>query len=86
MGVPHYSRVIRGKAVEQGPEYGDRTRMGEGSGTAGDETEDLTELLREVMVSESSGGSGGGGESGTLIAREEGNPGGQWTPREDQSL
>lgn len=50
MGIPHYSRVIKGKAVAQGPEYGDRTRLGKGSGVEGDETEDLYRLLVDVMV------------------------------------
>lgn len=49
MGVPLFVGIIRGKAVEQGPEYGDRTRTGDG--TDGDETEDLTKLLRRVQVS-----------------------------------
>lgn len=52
MGLPHYSKVIRGKAIDKGAEYGSRIRGGEGSGEVGDETEDLLELLREVMVSE----------------------------------
>ncbi|BEI85929.1 hypothetical protein CcaverHIS002_0602160 [Cutaneotrichosporon cavernicola] len=50
MGLPHYSGVIRGKPVEQGMEYGSRERGGEGSGQEGDETEDLTALLRTVMT------------------------------------
>jgi diphthine-ammonia ligase len=50
MGLPHYSRVITGGAVEQGAEYGSRERGGEGSGREGDETEDLTALLLDVMV------------------------------------
>ncbi|WVQ79838.1 hypothetical protein IAT38_001938 [Cryptococcus sp. DSM 104549] len=49
MGAPHYTRVIRGKAVAQGPEYGSRLRGGEGSGEDGDETEDLTGLLLDVL-------------------------------------
>lgn len=52
MGLPLFTRYIKGKAVEIGPEYGDRSKGGEGSGSKGDETEDLTELLRDVMVSE----------------------------------
>ena len=51
MDLPLYTRVIKGKAVEKGPEYGSRLRGGEGSGMDGDETEDLTLLLKEVMVS-----------------------------------
>lgn len=51
MGVPHYSRIIKGKAVSRGPEYGDRQKMEEGSGTEGDETEDLYLLLKNIMVS-----------------------------------
>jgi hypothetical protein len=50
MGLPHYSGIIHGKPVEQGMEYGSRERGGEGSGKEGDETEDLTALLRTVMV------------------------------------
>lgn len=50
MGLPHYSGIIHGKPVEQGMEYGSRERGGEGSGKEGDETEDLTALLRSVMV------------------------------------
>lgn len=51
MGLPHYSGIIRGKPVEQGAEYGSRERGGEGSGMDGDETEDLTALLKTVIVS-----------------------------------
>ncbi|KAL1409041.1 hypothetical protein Q8F55_005865 [Vanrija albida] len=50
LGLPHFSRVIRGKAVEQGAEYGSRERGGEGSGREGDETEDLTALLKDILV------------------------------------
>ena len=50
MNLPHYSRVIEGKSIAQGPEYGDRTRLGSGSGVQGDETEDLTLLLQDVLV------------------------------------
>ena len=53
MGVPLFTGVIRGKALQQGPEYGSRLRGGEGSGSEGDETEDLTRLLKDVMVSRS---------------------------------
>lgn len=55
MGLPHYSGIIKGKPVEQGPEYGSRERGGEGSGMDGDETEDLTALLKDVMVRRSCG-------------------------------
>jgi diphthine-ammonia ligase len=55
MSLPLFTRVIKGKAVARGAEYGDRTRGGEGSGQAGDETEDLTMLLRQVLVSVSNG-------------------------------
>lgn len=55
MDMPHYSRIIRGRAVEQGPEYGNRVQGGEGSGVVGDETEDLYKLLQDVMVSLRSG-------------------------------
>lgn len=51
MALPHYSRVIKGKAINQGAEYGSRLRGGEGSGKSGDETEDLLELLLDIMVS-----------------------------------
>lgn len=50
MGLPHYTRVIKGKSIAQGPEYGDRTRLGKGSGVEGDETEDLYLLLQDVLV------------------------------------
>lgn len=50
MGLPLYTGYIQGKAVERGPEYGGRTG-GKSEGTKGDETEDLTRLLEEVMVS-----------------------------------
>ncbi|WVW78164.1 hypothetical protein I302_100115 [Kwoniella bestiolae CBS 10118] len=49
MDLPLYTRVIKGKAVSKGAEYGSRLKGGEGSGEKGDETEDLTELLKEVM-------------------------------------
>lgn len=55
MGLPHYSRVIKGRSVEQGAEYGSRERGGEGSGREGDETEDLTALLKDVLVSRDEG-------------------------------
>ncbi|KAL7423571.1 hypothetical protein Q5752_001151 [Cryptotrichosporon argae] len=47
MGVPHFSRVIRGTAVEVGAEYGRRVGM---QGVDGDETEDLTALLCDVLA------------------------------------
>lgn len=50
MDLPLYTGLIKGKAVERGPEYGDRSNGGEGSGTIGDETEDLTALLKRVLV------------------------------------
>lgn len=50
MSLPLFSRVIKGKAVSRGAEYGSRIRGGDGSGEEGDETEDLTALLRQVMV------------------------------------
>ncbi|WWD07382.1 hypothetical protein V865_005480 [Kwoniella europaea PYCC6329] len=49
MNLPLYTRIIKGKAVSKGAEYGSRLQGGEGSGEKGDETEDLTELLKEVM-------------------------------------
>jgi hypothetical protein len=51
LGLPLYTRIIKGKAIERGPEYGSRVRGGQGSGHDGDETEDLTALLEEIMVS-----------------------------------
>lgn len=49
LGVPLYRRVITGKAVEQGSEYGPRDAS---TGIQGDETEDLYALLSIVKVSE----------------------------------
>ncbi|WVQ69542.1 uncharacterized protein L199_007762 [Kwoniella botswanensis] len=49
MNLPLYTRIIKGKAVSKGAEYGSRLQGGEGSGEKGDETEDLTEMLKEVM-------------------------------------
>ncbi|KIY74101.1 hypothetical protein CYLTODRAFT_364437, partial [Cylindrobasidium torrendii FP15055 ss-10] len=49
LDVPLYRRVISGTAKEQRNEYGDRTTTS--IGVAGDETEDLYELLREVKQS-----------------------------------
>ncbi|ORY30238.1 hypothetical protein BCR39DRAFT_530125 [Naematelia encephala] len=48
LGLPLYTRTIKGKAVERGAEYGSRLKGGEGSGSVGDETEDLTTLLKKV--------------------------------------
>ncbi|KIN92985.1 hypothetical protein M404DRAFT_172052 [Pisolithus tinctorius Marx 270] len=45
--VPLYRRVICGHPLEQGPEYG--TTSPGGSGTPGDETEDLYLLLKTVL-------------------------------------
>ena len=56
MALPHYSRVIKGKSIAQGPEYGDRTRLGQGSGVEGDETEDLYLLLQDVLVCQAKAG------------------------------
>ncbi|ODN79369.1 hypothetical protein L202_03373 [Cryptococcus amylolentus CBS 6039] len=50
MDIPLFTGIIRGHAVEKGPEYGSRLRGGEGSGEQGDETEDLTSLLRTVLA------------------------------------
>ena len=50
MNLPLYTRIIRGKAVDRGPEYGSRLRGGPGSGCEGDETEDLETLLQDVMA------------------------------------
>lgn len=49
MSLPLYTKVIRGKAISQGPEYGSRLRLGAGTGQKGDETEDLTCLLSDVL-------------------------------------
>jgi diphthine-ammonia ligase len=48
--VPLYRRVISGDAVQQGSEYGGRS-VAEAGGVRGDETEDLFELLADVLVS-----------------------------------
>lgn len=50
MRLPLFTKTIRGTAVNKGAEYGSRLKGGKGSGTIGDETEDLTELLMDVMV------------------------------------
>jgi len=50
MGLPLFTREIKGKAVERGPEYGSRTSSGEGSEVQGDETEDLYMLLKTIKV------------------------------------
>ncbi|KAF8351342.1 hypothetical protein F5887DRAFT_875574 [Amanita rubescens] len=47
LGVPLYRRVITGSAVEQGSEYGARSRI---VAIEGDETEDLYELLLNVKT------------------------------------
>lgn len=49
MSLPLYTKIIRGKAIAQGPEYGSRLRLGAGTGQIGDETEDLTDLLSHVL-------------------------------------
>ncbi|KAI0750773.1 hypothetical protein C8Q80DRAFT_1268091 [Daedaleopsis nitida] len=49
LDVPLYRRVISGTAVEQGGEYGGRDPSSRG-GIAGDETEDLYELLSTVKA------------------------------------
>ncbi|KAL7411096.1 hypothetical protein BDY24DRAFT_343422 [Mrakia frigida] len=47
--LPLYTRTITGTAVNVAGEYGDRKGVADsGGGTAGDETEDLWELLKEV--------------------------------------
>jgi diphthine-ammonia ligase len=51
MGLPLFTRDIKGKAVERGPEYGSRTSSGEGSEVIGDETEDLYMLVKTIKVS-----------------------------------
>lgn len=51
LDVPLYRRVISGDAVHQGNEYGARSAQ-EAADLKGDETEDLYELLRTVLVSE----------------------------------
>jgi diphthine-ammonia ligase len=50
LDVPLYRRVIRGSAIEQGSEYGTRHGDTTSPGVSGDETEDLYELLRTVIV------------------------------------
>ena len=50
MGLPLFTRVIKGKAIERGPEYGSRNPGEAGIGSEGDETEDLTYLLTGVLV------------------------------------
>lgn len=50
MDLPLFTRVIKGKAVAKGAEYGSRSSSGEGSEVGGDETEDLYGLLREIKV------------------------------------
>ncbi|KAJ3563369.1 hypothetical protein NP233_g8983 [Leucocoprinus birnbaumii] len=51
LDVPLYRRVITGSAVEQGSEYGARSKLGkEATGVQGDETEDLYELLASVKA------------------------------------
>lgn len=47
--MPLYRRVITGQAIEQGSEYGGRNAKDAGA-VAGDETEDLFELLSTVYV------------------------------------
>lgn len=49
LGVPLYRRVIKGSAMEQGAEYGSRDAAGPSS-VMGDETEDLYQLLKLVIV------------------------------------
>ena len=51
MRLPLFTKTITGTAVNKGAEYGSRLKGGKGSGTIGDETEDLTELLMDIMVS-----------------------------------
>ena len=50
MDLPLFTRDIKGKAVSRGPEYGSRTRSGEGSEVEGDETEDLYMLIKKIKV------------------------------------
>ena len=50
MDLPLFTRDIKGKAVSRGPEYGSRTRSGEGSEVEGDETEDLYMLIKNIKV------------------------------------
>ena len=50
MGLPLFTKDIKGKAVERGPEYGSRTSSGEGSEVSGDETEDLYMLVKSIKV------------------------------------
>ena len=47
LDVPLYRKTIAGTALQRGSEYGSRASA---SGVAGDETEDLYELLSNVKV------------------------------------
>lgn len=49
LDVPLYRKVILGSALQQGSEYGGRN-ANEAGGVAGDETEDLYDLLSAVKV------------------------------------
>ena len=49
LGVPLYRRVISGGALHQGTEYGARSTHN-AADLQGDETEDLFELLSDVLV------------------------------------
>jgi diphthine-ammonia ligase len=52
LGVPLYRHVILGTAVQMDNEYGTRRGISESSNQAvdGDETEDMFQLLKEVLV------------------------------------
>ena len=50
LSLPLFTRTVRGKAVSRETEYGSRLPSGDRTGQEGDETEDLTLLLRDVMV------------------------------------
>jgi diphthamide synthase (EF-2-diphthine--ammonia ligase) len=47
---PLYQRIIRGKPISTSLSYGATERGGRQHGTSGDETEDLLELLKDVLV------------------------------------
>ena len=50
LDVPLYRRVIQGSAIEQSNEYGGREANPASEPLSSDETEDLYELLRTVVV------------------------------------
>jgi len=67
MALPLFTRDIKGKAVERGPEYGSRTSSGEGSEVSGDETEDLYMLVKSIKVRHLSSNPGLGKQNETRM-------------------